>query len=107
MSVNSFSFGKAVELMKLGKRVARHGWNGSNMFAYYEPAGKANAQSEQIKDLFNNNVVPYRAYYALKTAQNDIACWTPSTSDTLANDWFVVSDEQAKEFCESKCINNQ
>ncbi|MEZ9681915.1 DUF2829 domain-containing protein [Vibrio splendidus] len=107
MSANSFSFGKAIELMKIGKRVARHGWNGANMFAYYVPSGKYHAQTEAIKDLFNNNVVPYRAYYALKTAQNDIACWTPSTSDTLANDWFMVTDEQAKEWCVNKTLINQ
>jgi chromosome segregation ATPase len=35
-------------------------------------------------------LVPYRPYLALKTAQNDIATWNPSTSDCLAEDWFVV-----------------
>ena len=107
MSVDSFSFGKAVELMKAGKKVARHGWNGSDMFAYYVPSGKAAASHEAIKGMFSNDVVPYRPYYCLKTAQNDIAVWNPSTSDTLANDWFMVTDEQAKAWCENKYLNNQ
>ncbi|WP_220271858.1 Thoeris anti-defense Tad2 family protein [Moraxella bovis] len=34
--------------------------------------------------------MPYRAYLALKTAQNDVATWTPSVSDTLAEDWVIV-----------------
>lgn len=25
-------FGKAIEALKAGKKVARHGWNGKNMF---------------------------------------------------------------------------
>ena len=107
MSVDSFSFGKAVELMKRGKRVARHGWNGSGMFCYYVASGKAAANHDALKGLFPTNTVSYRPYYALKTAQNDVAVWTPSTSDSLANDWFVVTDEQAKSFCEDKGVNNQ
>jgi hypothetical protein len=35
-------------------------------------------------------MVPYRAYWALKTAQNDVAPWAPSGSDSLAEDWELV-----------------
>ena len=31
-------FGLAVEAMKLGKKLARAGWNGKGMFVYYVPA---------------------------------------------------------------------
>ena len=76
--VDGLTFGLAVEAMKLGKKVARMGWNGANMFAYY------------VKGQFEGDMVPYRPYLALKTAQNDIATWNPSTSDCLAEDWFIV-----------------
>lgn len=85
-------FGRALEAMKDGKRVRRAGWNGVGMFAWYVPAGVYPARMEAIKGVFPDDMVPYRPYYALKTAQNDVATWAPSTSDTLADDWEVCSN---------------
>lgn len=34
-------------------------------------------------------MVPYRAYLALKTVDNDVATWVPSVSDILAEDWYI------------------
>ena len=86
-----FSFGEAIEAAKQGKRVARKGWNGSGMFAYIVPANSYPAQTGAAKAHFGENaMVPYREYWALKTAQNDIATWAPSGSDSLALDWVIV-----------------
>ena len=38
----------------------------------------------------SDDMVPYRAYWALFTAQKDVATWAPSCSDTLAEDWRIV-----------------
>lgn len=85
------NIGQAVEAMKAGKRVARTGWNGQGMFAYYVPANSYPAQTGVAKQFFGENaLVPYRAYMALKTAQGDVAAWTPSGSDVLADDWLVL-----------------
>lgn len=85
------NIGQAVEAMKSGKRVARSGWNGQGMFAYYVPANSYPAQTGVAKKFFGENaLVPYRAYMALKTAQGDVAAWTPSGSDVLADDWIVL-----------------
>lgn len=85
------NIGQAVEAMKSGKRVARSGWNGQGMFAYYVPANSYPAQTGVAKQFFGENaMVPYRAYMALKTAQGDVAAWTPSGSDALADDWIVL-----------------
>lgn len=83
-------FGTAIKIMKAGGKVARAGWNGADMFAYYVESDTYPAQNNQIKGRFVNDMVPYRAYLALKTAQDDVATWSPSTSDCLANDWFIV-----------------
>jgi hypothetical protein len=40
--------------------------------------------------LGEGNFVPYRAYWALKTAQEDVATWAPSGSDSLAEDWSIL-----------------
>jgi len=85
------SFGWAVERMKQGAKVARRGWNGSGMFAYYVPANSYPAdRGANVHGIFENDMVPYRHYLALKTAQNDVATWSPSTSDALADDWEEV-----------------
>ena len=83
-------FGLAVEAMKMGKKVARQGWNGSGMFAYYVPAGAYPARMGAIVGAFADDIVPYRHYMALKTAQGDVATWAPSGSDALADDWCIV-----------------
>lgn len=84
------TFGEATELAKLGFGVGRKGWNGANMFAYIVPENKYVPVTPIAKSYFNEQEVPYRAYWALKTAQNDIAMWAPSGSDSLAEDWEVV-----------------
>jgi hypothetical protein len=89
--LTDLTFGMAIEAAKKGKKVARTGWNGAGMFVYYVPAAKYKAQTSVIMDMgFDNNLVPYREYWALKTAQNDVAVWAPSGSDSLAEDWVII-----------------
>ena len=84
------NFGYAINAAKEGKKVARIGWNGSGMFAYIIPANSYPAQTEVAKNYFGDDLVPYREYWALKTAQGDVATWAPSGSDSLAEDWMIV-----------------
>ena len=87
-----FDFGLAVHAMKSGARVAREGWNGKGMFAYLVPAASYPVQTGAAKEYFGEGaMVPYRAYLALKTVDEDVATWTPSVSDVLATDWTVVT----------------
>lgn len=87
----NLTFGQAIEAAKQGRRIARLGWNGSGMFAYIVPAASYPAQTGAAKAHFGENaLVPYRAYWALKTAQEDVATWTPSGSDSLAEDWVIL-----------------
>jgi hypothetical protein len=86
------SFGDAIMMAKSGHKVARTGWNGSGMFAYIVPAAKYKAQTAaMINKNFKDNMVPYSAYWALFTAQGDVATWAPSGSDSLAEDWVLVN----------------
>jgi len=87
------SFGDAVTCAKLGMRVARNGWNGVGMFAYIVPAAEYPAQTEAIKGKFEDDMVPYREYWALKTSAGDVSTWAPSGSDSLANDWMIVEEK--------------
>lgn len=85
-------FGEALAALKAGKKVARAGWNGKGMFAYLVPANSYPVQTGAAASHFGQgSLVPYRAYLALKTAQDDVATWAPSCSDVLADDWGIVS----------------
>lgn len=84
------NFGSALEALKSGERVAREGWNGPGQFVYYVPPASYKTQTE-IAFAHFGDTVPYRAYLALKTVQGDIAMWTPSVSDVLAEDWVTLS----------------
>lgn len=89
----TMDFGYAVKMMKEGKRVERAGWNGKGMFLYYVPENKypanRNEQATMI-GVFEDDMVPYREYIALKTVDNQIVPWAPSISDALAEDWQIV-----------------
>jgi hypothetical protein len=83
------TFSEALEALKDWQRITRFGWNWKNMFAYYVPANEYPAQTEAAKKHIWETV-KYRAYIALKTAQWDVATWSPSGSDVLENDWFIL-----------------
>ena len=85
------TFGQAIEVAKQGKKIARKGWNGQGMFVYIVPANNYPAQTGVAKEYWGGTLIPYRAYWALKTAQEDVATWSPSGSDSLAEDWLIVN----------------
>lgn len=84
------NFGQAVELAKAGHRIARSGWNGKGMFAYIVPENSYPAVTEAIKGQYQDDLVPYNAYWALKGADQTVSTWAPSGSDSLAEDWMLV-----------------
>lgn len=90
---DEFDFGSAVYLLKTGKKVARKGWNSKGMFLYYIPANSYPASRntlETLKGEFENDMVPYGAYIAMKTAQGNVVPWLASQSDVLAEDWILA-----------------
>jgi len=88
------NFGNAIDALKDGDRVSRKGWNGAGMFVYYVPAAAYPAQRNDKGTMigrFPGDMVPYRAYLAMKTVDNEVVPWTISQTDALAEDWFIVS----------------
>lgn len=88
------SFGDAIRAAKAGLKVARSGWNGAGMYAVIMPGypdgipcNEATAKTHNVEV---GTVLKFRPYWQLKTAQNDIAMWAPSGSDSLADDWCIV-----------------
>lgn len=91
--ITDLTFGLAIEALKAGSKVARAGWNGKGMFVYYVPAAKYPAQRNALGTMvgvFEDDMVPYRDYLAMKTVDNQVVPWLASQSDVLAEDWMIV-----------------
>ena len=87
------SFGHTLLLLKIGIKLQRKGWNGKGMYIYYIPAAKYPASGNTLgtmKGVFPDDMVPYQAYIAMKTADNTVVPWLCSQSDLLAQDWEEV-----------------
>jgi len=85
------TFGQAIEAMKAGQKVARAGWNGKGMFAYYVPANSYPVQTGAAKSHFGEGaMVPYNAYMAIKNVNETVSTWVPSVNDVLSDDWRIV-----------------
>ena len=79
------TFGLAIEALKLGKRVARAGWNGKGMWLKLVPADLkewvASEDPEALKPL---------DWIGMKTADKCFVPWLASQTDMLATDWQLV-----------------
>lgn len=79
------NFGKAIENLKDGNKVARKGWNGKGMFLVYVSSGEWSVNPEVHKSSLH--LLPW---IGMKTADNKFIPWLASQSDVLAEDWEVI-----------------
>lgn len=87
------NFECALGNLKLGWKVARSGWNGKGMYIYLVPANRyapTTPAGHAIAANHEDGLVPYGAYIAMKTADNNVVPWLASQTDVLAEDWEVV-----------------
>ncbi len=81
-------FGKAIQLLKEGKRVQRQGWNGKNQ--YIELATNIsykNTNAEVVNA--EHNAIGNKAISFVGTSGVQLG-WLASQADMLAEDWKVV-----------------
>ena len=83
------NFGKALEALKEGKKVAREGWNGKGMFVYYVPTNTYKTVTGVAKNHFGDSVT-INAYFSIKNVNDTVSTWVPSVNDCLAEDWVIV-----------------
>lgn len=96
----ALTFGDALHMLKLGKRVARAGWNGKGMWLrllepyapHPEDAPDANPRNPYFRAADNNAeaVGTMLPWIGMKTADNKFVPWLASQTDMLAEDWQVV-----------------
>ena len=85
--VDGMSFGLAIEALKLGKRVARAGWNGKGMFLGLVPLHAYMVFGDTLFAEEGRRPLPW---IAIKTADNCVLPWVSSQTDMLADDWQIV-----------------
>lgn len=117
MTKQNINFGQAIEAAKQGKRVARAGWNGKNMFVFQRPADELSAEmivskvkslpysvKNYYKSMFawtqdeatdgngpDKTLVKFTAYLCMKAADGSIVNgWLASQTDILAEDWTIL-----------------
>lgn len=74
------NFGKAIESLKEGKKVARKGWNGKGMWLCLVPGSNKAYYGFPMQDCI-----------AMKTANDKMQPgWLASQADILAEDWEIV-----------------
>jgi len=97
--ITNQNFGQAIEALKQGKRVAREGWNGKQMWLalsvgnpslpsanFWNPHNKAFAES-------NGGSAEVLSTITMKTADNKILMgWLASQTDMLSEDWVILED---------------
>jgi len=91
--LKGMTFGEAIQAMKDGQKVCRAGWNGKGMFIYYVEANKYPASGNKkgtMVGVFEDDMVPYQAYIAMKTSDNTVVPWLASQSDILDTDWEII-----------------
>lgn len=84
------NFGKALEALKLGKSVAREGWNGMGMrLRLYKPMHDEGIV--MVGDDGKGRWYQCAPYIGLKTVDDKFVPWQPSQTDMLAEDWTEVA----------------
>lgn len=89
------NFGDAIAALKIGKRVARDGWNGKGMFLVYVP-GTPDVLPREGSPYASlmvspQGVVNINPHIDMKTATGEMQPgWLASQTDMLAEDWVLV-----------------
>lgn len=87
---DTYSFGDAINFLKAGKKVARKGWNGKDMFLFLATDIEFHTEADLscMSDLEGDLTLPA---VVMKTADDHFCVgWLASQTDMLADDWFTV-----------------
>ena len=97
-------FGKAIELLKAGKKVTRRGWNGKWMFLWLKPGTEIKSEwckDPVLKELAEQNGGTILGIPTICMFTHDstgrkaiLTGWLASQSDMLLEDWEEVNEQK-------------
>lgn len=86
-----FDYSRALRLLKLGKSLARKGWNGKDMFIFLVSGSQFVVNRAPLLGIFPAGTpISYWPHIDIKNVDGSIAVWVPSITDQMAEDWFTV-----------------
>ena len=98
--MENLNFGQAIEALKNGKMVARKGWNKSGMFVFKQIPSEVGLEiipkmqsvpcSVKKHMLDSETTLKYTNQMVLVQPEGRIDSWVASSSDTFAEDWYIV-----------------
>ncbi len=84
-------FSQALTEIKNGKKVARAGWNGKDMFLFLVPGSTFTVNRAPLLGIYPEGTqIDYHAHIDMKTAQGYVVPWLASQADLLCDDWVLV-----------------
>ena len=86
--VNYFDFGKAIDALKKGHKVARNGWNGKKQYIELATHVSYKNSSGDIINVDHRNFG--NAAIAFVGTSGVQLGWLASQADMLAGDWYIV-----------------
>ena len=98
--IDELTFGLAIEALKMGKLVARKGWNGKGMFVMKQipaeigldiiPKMQSVQQAAKDKIIKSGVTLKYQNQMLIIKPDGTADSWVPSSSDVLAEDWMII-----------------
>lgn len=93
---NAMTFGQAIEALKMGRRVARAGWNGKGMWLVLVP-GTENVTTTPNSPYFQAGILacqilPHIDMWTVNAEGRRamLPGWVASQTDMLAEDWMIA-----------------
>jgi hypothetical protein len=88
--LDGMAFHFAIEAVKRGNKIARHGWNGKGMYVVYKPGYPegvpCNSVTAKAHGITEGQTIYYRPYLEMRAANGQFVPWVASQSDLLEND---------------------
>lgn len=90
-ATDGLTFGLATEALKLGKKVARSGWNGKGMFVFLVSGSTFKVSRAPLLGIFpEGHEINYKPHIDIKNVDGSISTWVPSIGDVMAEDWSIL-----------------
>lgn len=88
-----FDFEDVLGYLKEGRRIAREGWNGKDMYLVMVWADQYEI-NKTVSIEWGENAPEKLPWIGMKTAQNGFVPWLASQTDLLATDWRILEDNE-------------
>ena len=85
------NFEEALSLVKEGKKVARVGWNGKNMFIFAVAGSQFKVNRPPLLGIYpEGKEINYQPHVDMRTSDGSIVPWIVSQTDLFAEDWVEI-----------------